>query len=277
MFKPSKLYFTTAGFPTITKGNLFAAIDDVISLNLDGMELEFVQSTWLKQNNAIELKRVSERNDLLLTAHGSYFVNLSAEERQKVFMSKKRILDAAEVSALAGCYSLTFHAAYYQKLTKESTYCMVKTEMKEILKALKDNGIEIWIRPELTGKSTQFGDLDELIKLSQDLENVLPCIDFSHLHARYNGKFNTKKEWEDVFNKIEKGLGRIALDNMHIHLSGINYTEKGERNHLILEESDLHWKELLDVFREYKIKGCIVSESPNIEKDALLMKKYYYN
>ena len=62
---------------------------------------------------------------------------------------------------------------------------------------------------------------------------------------------------------------------MHIHLSGIHYGEKGERNHLILEESDMNYKDLLKVWKEFKIKGVVVSESPNIEEDALLLRKFW--
>ena len=74
---------------------------------------------------------------------------------------------------------------------------------------------------------------------------------------------------------MEKALGKEGLHNMHIHLSGIEYGEKGEKNHLILEESDMNYKELLKVWKEFDIRGCVISESPNIEEDALLMKKYY--
>jgi len=66
-----------------------------------------------------------------------------------------------------------------------------------------------------------------------------------------------------------------VLDNMHIHMSGINYTAKGERNHLVLDESDFKWRELLKVWKEFRIKGIVISESPNIEKDAVLMQNFY--
>lgn len=89
------------------------------------------------------------------------------------------------------------------------------------------------MRPEITGKPTQFGgDLKELVNLSEELEMVLPTIDFAHCHARNAGKFNTVEEWREMLGFMEDRLGREALDNMHIHMSGINYTAKGERNHL---------------------------------------------
>lgn len=143
------------------------------------------------------------------------------------------------------------------------------------MKVLQDKGIDVWIRPELTGKPTQFGNLKELIKLSQDVEQVLPAIDFAHCHARNKGKYNSAEEWREMLSLIEKELGREALDNMHIHISGINYSEKGEKNHLNLQESDMKWEDLLRVLKEFRVKGVVISESPNIEGDALLMKKKY--
>jgi deoxyribonuclease-4 len=103
----------------------------------------------------------------------------------------------------------------------------------------------------------------------------MPCIDFSHLFARTIGKNNTKEEFENILTQIEKNLGKTAIDNMHIHISGIAYGEKGEKNHLILKDSKFNYVDLLKVLKEFKCKGVVTCESPNIEKDALLMQKIY--
>ncbi|MBW2972460.1 hypothetical protein KY359_05480, partial [Candidatus Woesearchaeota archaeon] len=99
-------------------------------------------------------------------------------------------------------------------------------------------------------------------------------VDFAHLHAR-TGKLNTYDEFCSILTELEKGLGKTVLNNMHIHMSGINYSAKGERNHLVLKESDFKYKELMKAFKEFRIKGVVICESPNIEGDALLMKKAY--
>jgi len=276
MQKLNKLHFLTAGFPSTTKGKFLDAISEIKKLKLDGMELEFVQSTWLKyKDEAITKKVIAEKTDLIFTAHASYYVNLASFEKPKVHASVSRIVQAAEACASVNGYSITFHPGFYQKQDPLKVYNEAKTYLKEAIQKIKDKDIKIWVRPETTGKATQLGDLEECIKLSEDCEMVLPCIDFSHLHARYNGKNNSKEEWQKMLNLVEKRLGKLALNNMHIHLSGINYSEKGERNHLILEESDLKWRELLNTLKEYNVKGVLVCESPNIEQDALMMKKYY--
>ena len=117
--------------------------------------------------------------------------------------------------------------------------------------------------------------MNEVIKLSNDVEQVMPCIDFSHFFARETGKHNTHEEFKKILEQIEKGIGKEALQNMHIHVSGIAYGDKGEKHHLILEESNFNYKELMKALKEFKVKGVLISESPNIEEDALLMKKCY--
>jgi len=276
VIKIDRLRFGTAGIPLSTpKPSTLTGIEQVRKLGLDAMELEFVRGVNITSELAKKIKYVARKNDVLLTAHAPYYINLNAAEKAKVEASKKRIIQSAERLHDAGGWSVVFHAGYYLKQDPSKVYEKIKNEIKDIVKVLQDKGIDVWIRPELTGKPTQFGNLKELIKLSQDVEQVLPAIDFAHCHARHNGKYNSIEEWREMLSLIEKELGREALDNMHIHISGIHYSEKGEKNHLNLQESDLKWEDLLRVLKEFRVKGVVISESPNIEGDALLMKKKY--
>lgn len=273
--KPSKLLFGTAGTPLKSKdrGSL-RGVEVVRELGLDCMELEFVRGVRMKPELASQVREAALKNKVVLTAHGPYYINLNSLDAQKKKDSVRRVLETARIANLLGAYSITFHAAYFMKQDPSKVYGVVKDEMKKIVATLKDEGIKLWVRPETTGKATQFGSLAETIKLSQDLEQVLPCVDFAHLHAR-EGKINSYDEFCGVLTELEKGLGKEVLHNMHIHMSGINYGPKGERNHLVLKESDFRYEELMKAFREYRLKGVVICESPNIEQDALLMKKAY--
>jgi deoxyribonuclease-4 len=161
------------------------------------------------------------------------------------------------------------------KKDDEEVYQQIKKEIKEIVNKLKDENNQIQIRPETTGKGTQWGSVQEIVKMSQEVEGVWPCIDFSHLCARSVGKINTYEEFKKVLGLVEKSLGKKGLEEMHIHVSGIEYGERGEKWHLELGQSDFKWKELLKALKEFGCKGVVISESPNIEKDALLMQKEY--
>ena len=146
---------------------------------------------------------------------------------------------------------------------------------KIITDTLSEENIDIWVRPETTGKRSQWGTLEEIIELSKHFSNVLPCVDFAHIHARQNGLFNTYDEFCSILEKIGNELGEIALNNFHGHVAGIKYTDKGEKNHLIFEESDFNYKDLLKALKAFDVKGALVCESPNIEIDTKILKDYY--
>jgi len=273
---PDRLHFGTAGIPLSTNPrNTLNAVNRLHELKLDAMELEFVRNVNLNPTIAKQLLDANKDQEIMFTCHGSYFINLNAADKDTIIASKRRILEGATMARMGGAWSMTFHAAFYLKDDKSIVYDRVKEQMKQLVSELEESGNKIWLRPETTGKETQFGNLKELIQLSQEVEQVLPCIDFAHLHARTNGKYNTTEEFREVLTMVETGLGRRGLDNMHIHMSGIEYGAKGEKKHLFLEESDFNWKDLMKVWKEFKIKGAVINESPNIEEDAALMKKYW--
>ena|SRR3989338_6898320 len=273
---PEKLHFGTGGIPLSTPApTTLAGISHARKLGLDAMELEFVHSVNLNDGTAAEVYSSVSKNPFILTCHGSYYINLNAKEPQKRGASRSRILQAANMARKAGAWSLTFHPAFYLGMEKESVYAVVKEQLGKVIAELLENGNKIWIRPETTGKPVQFGELKEIIRLSNDLEQVMPCIDFAHLHARTDGKNNSTEEFRAILSEVEKGLGKDGLNNMHIHMSGIEYSEKGEKNHLELEDSDFNFKGLIEVWKEFNIKGTVVCESPNLEKDALMMKEEF--
>ena len=269
----NKLLFGTAGIPMNAKGTDTASgIKAVRGLGLDVMELEFVQSVNISRENAPKIKSVAEKEGIVLTCHAPYYINLNAVEAAKLEASKKRLTKAAEVAWLCGGQSVAFHPGYYLGIEKEKVYETVKKELKAVVAELKNIGCSIWVRPETTGKRTQFGDLNEILKLSQELEQVMPCIDYAHMHARESNN-NSRKEFNEILVAVERELGKETLRNMHIQFAGVNYSDKGELNHLVLKESDLNYEEMVASWKEFKIAGVAISESPNIEGDALLLKK----
>lgn len=274
LFKFDKLNFITAGMPIRTgKGSYPQAFDVLKEMNLDGMELEFVHGVRMSDDNRIFVKEMAK--NFVITAHGPFYINLNSKEEEKIEASVQRIIDTAAVAAQAGAFSITYHAAFYMGGDKETVFEQVKNQTKRIIDILENEKIKVWVRPETTGKATQWGDIDEIINLSKEFEQVLPCVDFSHLHARSAGEYNTYDEFSKVLEKMGNNIGQYALENFHGHLAGIEYTAKGEKQHLNLENSDMNYKDLIKVMKEFGVKGALVCESPNIEDDCKLLKNYY--
>ncbi len=272
-----KLNFLTAGMPLSTPKNkgYEGAFQIIEEMGLDGMEVEFVHGVRMSQETRQYLKQISQEKGFILTSHGPFYINLNSKEEEKVEASVQRIIETAQAAHDFGGYSITYHAAFYMGGDKESVYNQVKTQTQKIINTLEQKKIKVWIRPETTGKATQWGDYEEIIRLSKEFEQVLPCIDFSHVHARTAGEYNTYDEFCKILDRISSELGDNAINNFHAHLAGIEYTAKGEKRHLILEESNMNYKDLLKAMKSFGVKGALVCESPNIETDTKILKDYY--
>ena len=271
-----RLNFLTAGMPLATgKGSYKRAFEILKEMDLDGMELEFVHGVRMSDETRKLVSDAVKANNFYLTAHGPFYINLNSKEEDKVDASVQRIIETALAAKDTGAFSITYHAAFYMGLDKEVVFEKVKKQTEKIIEVVEKEDIKVWIRPETTGKGTQWGDLDEIIRLSKEFNQVLPCIDFSHLHARTGGLENTYDEFCRTLEKLGAELGDRALHNFHGHLAGIEYTAKGERYHLNLDESDMNYKDLLKAMKAFGVKGVLTCESPNIETDAKLLKDYY--
>ena len=273
-----KLLFGTAGIPIRTKGmGIIEGIRSVREMGLGALELEFVRQINIRKENAPEVRKIVHENNIVLTCHGPYWINLNAKQKQKMHASMNYVLNSARITHMCGGWSICFHAAYYMGMEKPQTYENVKNSLKSIVTVLKNEGVKIWIRPEYGGKTSQFGDIGELVKISQDVEMVMPCIDFGHVYARSLGTLNNYEKFSGILGEVEKGLGREALENMHIHMAGVTYGKTGERFHTNLRESNINHEAVVKVWKDFRIRGVVISESPNIEGDAMLLKNVYEN
>ena len=229
----------------------------------DTMELAFVQQVWLTEKQADELAEKVKQLQFPISAHGSYYVNLASLERPKVGQSRGRIESAAKRIAQAGGHSVVYHSAFNTGRESAEVTALVIEETKKVQEVLKEKDIRCWLRPELTGKPVQHGDVAELIKVCNAVEMALPCIDWSHLHARTNGGFNSYEEWCAVLDKLAHGIkNKNVLQRMHIHLSGIEYGPRGEKRHIPLATSDLRYKELMQAMKQAGVCGTLVCEAP---------------
>jgi deoxyribonuclease-4 len=124
------------------------------------------------------------------------------------------------------------------------------------------------------GKSAMLGSLEDTLAMSKAVAGVEPCLDFAHLHARPgDGTINTYDEWSGYLESYSAALGKKSLKRLHVHLSGIEYGPKGEKNHLKLEEADLDLPALFRALKDFGCAGRILCESPIMEEDALNMLK----
>jgi deoxyribonuclease-4 len=265
--------FGTVGSPLSTAakpGGTVGGILRTAELGLDCLELAWVRSVRISPASCEAIRRQAEENGVALSVHAPYFINLNADHAEWP-KSRKRLMDAAVYGRLAGATDIVIHPGSYFGRPPEDVLPLAAARLKECVKELRDRGNTVILRPEVMGKPALLGSLEDVLALSAEVEGVLPCVDFAHLHAR-TGRMNSRAEWHAAFESIRKSLGAESLQSLHAHVSGIAFTEKGERKHLPFAEADLRYEELLAVIKEEGCAGRILCESPILEKDAVLLR-----
>jgi deoxyribonuclease-4 len=268
--------FGTVGSPTGTPkkpGGSVGAIEFSKSIGLETLELGWVQSVRVTEATCAVIKQCGTDHGIALSVHAPYFINLNAldDEWPK---SRKRLMDTAHYGNLAGATDIIFHPGSYFGNDPVEVLKLAIPRLQGCVDELRKAGNPVTLRPETMGKSAMLGSFEDTLEMSRAMEGVLPCLDFAHLHARPgDGTMNTYEEWSAVLKAYQKALGKKALKKLHIHLSGIEYGPKGEKNHLAIDKSDLKLKLLFKALKDFKCGGRILCESPIMEEDALNMKK----
>jgi len=272
--------FGPAGIPPIFR-LLGAQLSDVPKLlreeELDALEYQAVrwgQKPQMKQQDAENLGSEARKNDVLLSMHGSYFVNLSGK-KDVVEASKRRLIACATAAQWMGAYAVVFHTGFYGRLEKSFAFKNCVNALKDVVQTMNNLGIQnVKLGPETMGKVSQVGSIAEVLSICEQVEQTQLVIDWSHLHARHQGKFRKVEDFREIVETVERRLGTEVARNMHCHFSKIEYTDRGERRHHVLEEARFgpDFKMLAEVVADFRMRPVIIAETPIQDVDAIRMR-----
>jgi deoxyribonuclease IV len=267
--------FGTVGSPAATPpkpGGTVGGIRYAASIGLDALELAWVNGVHVGETTCAAIKQAGLENGVALSVHAPYYINLNGEEGKWPRL-RTYLMDAAHFGHLAGATDIVFHPGTYFGQPAEEVLKITLPRLRGCVEELRSAGNPVILRPEISGKAAMLGSLADVLEMAKSIPGVFPCIDFAHLHARLgDGTMNTYGEWVTALNLYRESLGETSMQNLHIHLSGINYGPKGEKNHLVMEEADLDFRNLMCALHDSGAQGRIMCESPVLEVDALKFK-----
>lgn len=273
---PLSFRFGTVGSPIKTPKKPGGSVGATIytrELGMGALELGWVRSVRVSESTCEKIKQAGAEHDVLLSVHAPYYINLNADEEEWP-KSRKRLMDAAHYGNLAGATEIIFHPGSYFGNPPDEVLPTAIKRLSGCVEELRAAGNPVTLRPETMGKSAMLGSLEDTLEMSKAIEGVQPCLDFAHLHARTgDGSVNSYDEWCQIFEKYASVLGKASLKDLSCHLSGIDYTEKGEQSHLPMEESDFDLHALFKALHKFGCAGRLLCESPVMEEDALLFQK----
>jgi len=270
--------FGTVGSPKSTPpkpGGSVGAVKQISNLGLEALELGWVQSVRVSEETCAAIKAVSCEHDIAISVHAPYYINLNANEDEWP-KSRKRLWDAAYFGFLAGATDIVFHPGSYFGNSPGEVLKMTLPRLKSLTEELLAQDILVTLRPETMGKQAMLGSFEDALIMSEEINRVLPCLDFAHLFARSgDGKPNDQDSWKRMLENYFRILGSDSLNHVHIHLSGIEFGPKGEKKHLPAKESELNIQELFEALKSFNCDGRILCESPILEEDSLYFKQLW--
>ncbi len=262
---------------------LKAKLSDVPGLlREEGLDaFEYQASRWgakpqIKQEDAEKLGVEAKKNDVRLSLHGSYFINLSGK-KDVVEASKQRLIAGATAAQWMGAYVVVFHLGFYGRLEKSFAFKSCVTALKDVSQSLNSLGVKVKLGPETMGRKFQVGSLDEILTICQEVEDTQLVIDWGHLHARHQGTFKKIEDFRLVVEKVEKQLGTEAIKTMHCHFSKIEFSSQGEKRHRTLEEKRYgpEFELLAKIIVDFNLHPTLICETPLLDIDAVKMREIY--
>jgi deoxyribonuclease-4 len=269
---PQGFRFGTVGAPASTpsdrEGRSVGAVKYLAGIGLGAYELAWVQSVRVTEASCAAIRNAAREADVALSVHAPYYINLNASDDEWP-KGRKRLMDAAHYGYLAGATDIVFHPGSYFGRPAAEVLEVAIARLKGCVDELRQSANPVRLRPEVMGKPAMLGSLDDVLTMGKEVEGVEPCLDFAHLHARAgDGSMNAYEEWQEVLRRYRRALGPKSLKQLHCHLSGIEYSPRGERRHLMLPESDFDLNGLMRALAELNCGGRIVCESPVMDEDA---------
>jgi deoxyribonuclease-4 len=269
------LRFGTAGIPLSTpRPGTPAGIRRARELGLDCFEMAWGNGITMGEAMADRIAATARECDIELTAHAPYFINLCGA-RDVVARSTRRLVDSARLAHRCGARSLCFHPGFYPHTRRGAAPARVARRLGRVAARLRHEQLGVELRPELTGRASQIGTLEETLAWCGPPHGLMPCLDFSHLYARGQGTPNAYAAFGAVLEAVRARLGDAGLERVHVHISGIEFGPKGERRHRPLRESRFRYRELLRALKDCRVSGWVIAETPAMEQDALLLQRTY--
>jgi deoxyribonuclease-4 len=271
--------FGPAGVPPMFRVMGATTTDVPKLLHEEGLDaFEYQASRWgpkpqIKQEDAERLGAESIKNDVKLSMHGSYFVNLSGK-KEVVEASKRRLIACATAADWMGAYVVVFHTGFYGKFEKDFAFKTCLTALKEISAEMKELGLKVKLGPETMGRKFQVGTLEEILTINQEVEGTQLVIDWGHLHALHQGTLKKVEDFRVIAEKVEQTLGTEDLRSMHCHFSKIEFSSQGEKRHHTLDEERYgpDFRMLAEVIFDFGLHPTMICESPILDVDARKMQ-----
>ena len=219
---------------------------------------------------------IKEFSGFKMSVHAPYYINFASSDEAKLQNTFGYLMDSVLKAREIGADRVIFHPGSLTGQSREVALENTLKNLKRFIGLMDERGInDVYICPETMGKHGQVGTWEEVAKMCELDDRIIPCIDFGHINAFTLGMLDNVDKFKEILNKFVIELNKKEI---HIHFSRIEFTPKGEKKHLTLDdESEFgpDYKLMIDAMSEFNANFRVISESQGTQsRDANKMLKY---
>lgn len=261
---------------------------------LTAYEYQCNQGIRISVQDARILGKNAKLNDVKLSVHAPYYMNLVSSDEKKIERSIRLLLETIRVANEMEAAKVVFHPGWYGKIKKEKTLDLFISSLSEVRERVLQSGLEgVKICPETTGKLSQFGTFEEILKACKKVKGTVPAIDFAHIYTRLGAEnlcararltmylkgdserrlnlknYTWKKgAYKKILDQVKDGLKSSVQDGFHIHFSHIEFGRHGEIRHRTFADESFGppFEPLVEALKECSTPATIICES----KDSMV-------
>ena len=254
-----------AGIPARCKGSSIDGVEFIAKEGLHAMEVQFVRGVHMKNEMALELGEVAKINNIQLSVHAPFYINLASHDAKVMKESKQRIIDSLERAHNMSAEIVVIHPGYYGEHGSKA-HQIILENCREISDVIMDNKWFPLLGLETTAKEKQYGTLDEILDICAKVKRCAPVIDFAHLFVKQGGQIDYAKVLDQVKH----------FKHIHSHFSNMKKNKAGGYSdiHMVLDHAP-PFEPLAKEIIKRKTDITIISESPITDLDSLKMKKIF--
>lgn len=248
-------------------------------MGLNAYEYQCSRGVRISEALSREIGEQAREYGITLSIHAPYYINLSTTDPKIKESSTGHLLKTLQVAKWMGAKTIVVHPGSAANTDRGEATERAKELLNQILHLADQEGFsDILVAPETMGKKNQLGSLDEVLELCLLRKQLIPCIDFGHLHAVTLGTLTDKAAFAKVLDRIEEVLQDERAKNFHVHFSPIEFTNGGEKKHWRFQDTQFgpSFLPLAELCVERDLDLNVVCESAGTQaEDAKTMLEMY--
>lgn len=246
---------------------------------LDCYEYQCGRGVNIGEDTARAIGTQAAEHGIVMSLHAPYYINLSGDSEERIQKNCEYIVQSARACQWLGGDRIVVHCGGLSGMEREVAMEHTLLNLREALKALEAEGLDgVRMCIETMGKINVLGDAQEVCRICQLDERLLPCIDFGHLNARTQGGMCREEDFAALLDLLENRLGRERTKHFHAHFSKIEYGKGGEVKHLTFEDTEYgpEFGPLAKLLAQRGLAPRVLCESAGTQaEDAAEMKEMY--